>query len=149
MIAIFPRPVARNCGTISFASTLYLLPVLDRLVVDVPERWQPEIRLGLQEALVNAVKHGNNLDPSKLISIRFSVTERFYSWVIANQGEGFNPPTVSFNRCDEYLPCCEQECGRGMFILHQVFDEVRWNIEGTELTLGKQISERFRFPLIG
>jgi len=55
-------------------------------------RWRAELRLGLQEALVNAAKHGNNLDPSKLVIVRFSLANDHYWWVIADQGCGFNPP---------------------------------------------------------
>ncbi|MCS6815082.1 MAG: anti-sigma regulatory factor [Cyanobacteria bacterium] len=148
MIAISRRPIGRIANTVSFASTLYLCPVLDVLVAEVPERWRSEIRLGLQEALVNAVKHGNKLDPGKLIRVNFSVVERFYWWVITNQGQGFTPPAANLASLDDYLPCCEQECGRGLFILYQIFDEVQWNDDGTQLTLGKQLHDRFRFPLI-
>ncbi len=149
MIAISSRPSRRSCNTVSFASTLYLCPVLDLLVAEIPERWRPEVRLGLQEALVNAVKHGNRLDPGKLIWVRFSVVERFYWWVITNQGKGFTPPVANTSSFEDCLPCCEQECGRGLYILHQIFDEVNWNDDGTQLTLGKQLHDRFRFPLIG
>lgn len=148
MIAISRRPTGQITNTVSFASTLYLCPVLDALVAEVPERWRSEVRLGLQEALVNAVKHGNKLDPGKLIRVNFSVVERFYWWVITNQGKGFTPPTANLASFDNHLPCCEQECGRGLFILYQIFDEVHWNDDGTQLTLGKQLHDRFRFPLI-
>jgi len=149
VIAISHRPVGRSCNTVSFASTLYLSPILDLLVEEIPERWRSDVRLGLQEALVNAAKHGNRLDPSKLIWVKFSVVERFYWWVIVNQGAGFTPPTIDVNTFDNHLPCCEQECGRGLFILHQIFDQVNWNEDGTQLTLGKQMNDRFRFPLLG
>ena len=49
-----PSSTRRNSSTVSFASTLYLCPILDLLLLKVPEELQPEIRLGLQEALVNA-----------------------------------------------------------------------------------------------
>ena len=55
----------------SFASTLYLCPILDLLTASIPEELEPEIRLGLQEALVNAAKHGNHLDPAKPWSFTF------------------------------------------------------------------------------
>ena len=56
MIAISHRPSGRTWNTVSFASTLYLCPILDLLLAEVPEQLQAEIRLGLQEALVNAAK---------------------------------------------------------------------------------------------
>ena len=75
MITISLRPVGRNWGTISFASTLYLCPILDLLLAEIPTQLQAELRLGLQEALVNAAKHGNNLDPSKTVIVRFSLID--------------------------------------------------------------------------
>jgi len=49
--------------SLSFTSTLYLRPILDALLESAPALMREELRLGLQEALVNAAKHGNQLDP--------------------------------------------------------------------------------------
>ncbi|HEY9861075.1 MAG TPA: anti-sigma regulatory factor [Candidatus Obscuribacterales bacterium] len=148
MIAVSLRPVGRNWGTVSFASTLYLYPILDLLLAEVPAQWQSEIRLGLQEALVNAAKHGNKLDPSKTVLVRFSVVENQYWWVISDQGSGFPPPASCSSGCSEHLPHNEKECGRGLYILYQVFDRVQWNAAGTELRLCKEVNNRFRLPLV-
>ena len=149
MIAISQRPVRRTWGTISFASTLYLCPVLDLLLAQIPSRWQAEIRLGLQEALVNAAKHGNKLDPSKTVSVRFSMVEGQYWWVISDEGPGFSPPCECHAELAEQLPQEEAENGRGLCILHQIFDQVHWNSQGTELRLCKQVKNRFlRQPLL-
>ncbi len=147
MITISPRPVGRNYGTISFASTLYLCPILDLLLAEVPYRWHAELRLGLQEALVNAAKHGNNLDPSKIVIVRFSLADDHYWWAISDEGCGFTPPCAEASPA-EYLPPEEAESGRGLCILHEIFDQVHWNAEGTELRLGKQMHHRFRLPLV-
>lgn len=148
MIAISLRPTSRKWGTVSFASTLHLCPVLDLLVADVPSRWQPDVRLGLQEALVNAAKHGNNLDPSKTILVEFFVLEDQHWWVISDQGEGF-VPACSCELDDDKTSIYEiDECGRGLYILHQIFDQVHWNPEGTELRLCKQVKSRARQPLV-
>ena len=143
MIAI-PIPWNRSkWSTISFASTLYLCPILDLLLANIPPEWRPEIRLGLQEALVNAAKHGNKLDPSKTIVVRFTVTTQQYSWVIVDEGSGFQPKCnckdIACNAL-EHLPMDEAENGRGLCILHEVFDYVHWNREGTQLTLSKKIA---------
>lgn len=148
MITISPRAVGRNCGTISFASTLYLCPILDLLLAEVPEQWHAELRLGLQEALVNAAKHGNNLDPSKIVIVRFSLENNHYWWVISDQGCGFTPPCSYHADPATYLPPEEAESGRGLCILREIFDSVEWNSEGTELRLGKQVNNRFRLPLV-
>jgi serine/threonine-protein kinase RsbW len=147
VIAISLRPVGRDWGTISFASTLYLCPILDLLLEQIPRKWQPEIRLGLQEALVNAAKHGNNLDPSKTVVVHFSVVNDEYWWIISDQGSGF---THNCDRSDHEcsLPDNESESGRGLCLLHQIFDHVHWNRQGTELRLCKQVNSRSRLPLI-
>ncbi|BAZ01219.1 putative anti-sigma regulatory factor [Tolypothrix tenuis PCC 7101] len=143
MITISLRPVGRYWGTISFASTLYLCPILDLLLAEIPERMQAELRLGLQEALVNAAKHGNNLDPSKTVLVRFSLIDNQYWWIISDQGNGFSPSSESDSDCDpdpiDYLPPDEAESGRGLCLLHQIFDQVEWNRKGTELRLCKQL----------
>lgn len=146
MIAISLRPTSRKWGTVSFASTLHLCPVLDLLIADVPPRWQPDVRLGLQEALVNAAKHGNNLDPSKTILVEFFVLEDQHWWVISDQGQGF-VPACSCELDDGKSSIHEvDECGRGLYILYQIFDQVHWNPEGTELRLCKQLKHRLRQP---
>lgn len=142
MIAISSRPVRRHWNTVSFASTLYLLPILDLLLSEIPSQWRAEVRLGLQEALVNAAKHGNNLDPSKTILVRFSITANQYWWVISDQGNGFKPTQCCDSSSEAQLPYEERECGRGLYILHQIFDQVQWNHQGTELRLCKCVDNR-------
>lgn len=148
MIAVSSRPAKRGWNTVSFASTLYLLPVLDLLLSEIPSRWRAEVRLGLQEALVNAAKHGNNLDPSKTIEVRFSVGADQFWWVISDQGPGFQPPHSCDRAQDQHLPYHERECGRGLYILHQIFDTVQWNSQGTELRLCKCVKGSSRDPLL-
>jgi serine/threonine-protein kinase RsbW len=133
--------VIHRWTTLSFASTLFLHPVIDLLLAEIPDAIQAklELRLGLHEALVNAAKHGNKLDPSKLILVRYSAVEGQFWWVIADQGCGFQPdyPNVAATDCP---PCVEAECGRGLYILQQIFDQVYWNAEGTELSLYKRLT---------
>jgi anti-sigma regulatory factor (Ser/Thr protein kinase) len=140
--------VGRKWGTVSFASTLHLGPVLDLVMVDVPARWRAEVRLGLQEALVNAAKHGNDLDPHKTVAVEFFILEDEYWWIIADQGLGFEPNDCCANDCYSASLDRQDDCGRGLYILHQVFDQVHWNAQGTELRLCKHVKNRMRLPLI-
>lgn len=140
MIAIALPSPKRHWSTLSFASTLYLYPILDLLLTNIPEELQPEIRLGLQEALVNAAKHGNNLDANKTIVVQFSATKEGYIWIISDEGSGFcAAEDIPQNADCPDLPSEEAENGRGLCILHQIFDQVRWNYQGTQLTLAKRI----------
>ena len=124
--------------TISFPSTLYLSPILDLLLYRVPKKHHPEIRLGLQEALVNAAKHGNQLDPTKTVQVKFCYRPGEYSWIVCDQGDGFIQEASSpFDELD--LPPEESENGRGLCILDQIFDQVLWNHKGTQVRLYKQV----------
>lgn len=140
MIAISLPTQKANTSTISFTSTLYLYPILDLLLANVPPEWQPDLRLGLQEALVNAAKHGNNLDPTKTVVVKFSATKEGYCWVISNEGNGFTPKCNCENGRE--FPPEEEEHGRGLCILHEVFDRVHWNSKGTQLRLSKAFKNK-------
>ncbi len=140
MIAISLPPAKRSWRTMSFTSTLYLCPILELLLADIPETIKPEMRLGLQEALVNAAKHGNELNPEKTIIVQFSATESEYTWVISDQGAGFAPRCRCQDYLDEQLSMEEAESGRGLCLLYQLFDHVHWNAQGSQLTLCKHIS---------
>lgn len=147
MIAISLPSARRNWNTLSFSSTLYLYPILDLLLSNIPSFLEPEIRLGLQEALVNAAKHGNKLDPKKTVLVEFCITNKGYSWVISDEGIGFSRQSCACeNNTIPHLPPEESENGRGLCILHQVFDEVHWNAQGTRLHLSKT-SKKARFKL--
>ena len=142
-------PVKSEWDKVSFASTLFLCPILDNLLLAVPSKWYAELRLGLQEALVNAAKHGNNLDPQKQVIVRFCFEEGAYWWIISDEGGGFRPPARDVPENSTCLPKIESESGRGMFLLHQIFDRVVWNRQGTEICLCKQLSTQVdREPLL-
>jgi anti-sigma regulatory factor (Ser/Thr protein kinase) len=131
---------------VSFASTLYLEPILEDILLEVPQLWQPHLKLGLQEALVNAVKHGNGLDPAKSIIVEYSVLANTYWWSITDEG---NPPPNSAHQSCSLSDTIDHqaECGRGFYILRRLFDEVHWHLETNCLTLCKYIDE-LQIPLI-
>lgn len=145
MVVTPVRPVGQKWSDLSFTSTLYLAPVLDLLLDEVPSEWQPEVRLGLQEALVNAVKHGNALDPCKQITVKFSIVSEMYWWVITDQGCDLQSAYDSSK--DDPTPCHDLECGRGFYILRKIFDHVHWDSGSHRLTLCKKI-ERLSKPII-
>ncbi|HEY9845439.1 MAG TPA: anti-sigma regulatory factor [Candidatus Caenarcaniphilales bacterium] len=148
MIETSVRPVGHPWRDISFSSTLYLRPIIDLLLVEIPLSFRAEVRLGLQEALVNAAKHGNNLDPSKVVFVRFCMIRQQYWWIISDQGSGFTPPCRGSTAVPQPLPHEDHGCGRGLYILYQIFDRVHWNPQGTRLSLGKHVNRRSKLPLL-
>ena len=89
------------------------------------------IRLGLHEALVNAVKHGNKFDSSKIIKVKRIITPHWWVWIIQDQGQGMKQDKRKFN-----LPKrIDSVSGRGLFIIKECFDDVRWSPKGNKLQL--------------
>ncbi|QEY31590.1 ATP-binding protein [Synechococcus sp. RSCCF101] len=114
-------------------STLQLSPLLEVLLEPVPcKEHTAELQLGLQEALVNAVRHGNGCDPRKVVRIRRVMTPNWMVWQIQDEGGG-----VPSGSRDALLPeQPEATCGRGLFLIHHCFDDVRWSPRGNRLQLG-------------
>ena len=89
------------------------------------------IRLGLHEALVNAVKHGNKFDSSKVIKVKRIITPHWWVWIIQDQGQGMKQDQRKFT-----LPRrIDSVSGRGLFIINECFDDVRWSPKGNKLQL--------------
>lgn len=141
MVLTASPSIRRKSGSLQFASTLYFQPVIAFLLEGVPQRWQAEIRLGLQEALVNAARHGNGLDPNKKITVQYCNQGDNFSWTITDQGNGI---VDCFNQ-DCTVPHQLSEQGRGLFILHQIFDRVTW--QGHTLYLEKRLTPQ-KHPFI-
>ena len=134
-------PSVKKWESLSFTSTLYLCPILDALLEPTPHLLHDELRLGLQEALVNAAKHGNRLDPQKIVSVRHARADGYYWWIVTDQGEGFQKEGLAQPvSCPAPDSPFVSECGRGLYILHQVFDQVRWSDDGREVYLAKRLS---------
>jgi len=93
------------------------------------------IKLALEEALVNAIKHGNQMDRSKKVTIRYQVsTERFHI-KIADEGKGFDPEDVPDPMAPENL---ERPCGRGLLLMRHYMTEVTYVPPGNQLTMSKE-----------
>lgn len=113
-------------------STLQLAPLIELLVEPVGcQLLQSRLQLGLQEALVNAVRHGNGCDPSKCVRIRRIESPRWWIWQVQDEGSGLAP----HDRVATLPEHCEASAGRGLFLIHHCFDDVRWSRRGNRLQL--------------
>ncbi len=72
------------------------------------------VRLALEEALINAIKHGNRMNPQKKVRVECSITEQRLRVAITDEGEGFKPEDVPDPTTDENL---ERPCGRGIMLM--------------------------------
>lgn len=93
------------------------------------------IKLALEEALTNAVKHGNKLDPAKQVSIDYHVTEDEVRITICDEGGGFHPEQVPDPTLDANL---EKPCGRGVMLIKAYMTKVSFNDAGNCVTMIKR-----------
>ena len=93
------------------------------------------IRLALEEALINAVKHGNKFDKAKKITVTADVGAERAAITVADEGVGFNPAAIPDPTADENL---EKPCGRGIMLMRAYMDEVSYNERGNEVRLVKR-----------
>jgi serine/threonine-protein kinase RsbW len=93
------------------------------------------IKLALEEALTNAVKHGNACDPSKDITVRYAVTPEKAVFVVRDEGGGFIPEQILDPTTPERLPLPE---GRGIMLMRAYMDEVIFRDHGREVYFAQQ-----------
>jgi serine/threonine-protein kinase RsbW len=93
------------------------------------------IRLALDEAIVNAIKHGNQLDPEKTVRINCLIQSDLFRVEIEDQGSGFQLEDVPDPTDDENL---ERPCGRGIMLMRSFMSRVEYNSLGNHVILEKQ-----------
>src|SRR4051794_27163485 len=81
-----------------------------------PDRDLFAMRLAVEEAVVNAVKHGNRGDPDRQVRVRYCVGERRALATIADEGPGFDPAGVPDPLAPENL---DRPCGRGLLLIRK------------------------------
>jgi serine/threonine-protein kinase RsbW len=92
------------------------------------------IKLALEEALVNAIKHGNQLDRDKKVHIAYSIHADRFEIRITDEGPGFDPGDVPDPTAIENL---ERPCGRGLMLMRHYMTEVAYNASGNSVTMSK------------
>ena len=99
---------------------------------DYARRFNLNFRVGLTEALSNAMLYGNNSDPKKRVRVEVTVRVEEVAVRVTDQGVGFDPAAVP----DPTLPDnITKSGGRGIFLMKALMDEVRFNDRGNSVTL--------------
>jgi serine/threonine-protein kinase RsbW len=108
--------------------------ILERLK---KENWDRDtlfaVRLSVEEALANAIQHGNRQDPAKNVRLQFDLDRQKHQVTITveDEGKGFKP---SADRPSK---------GYGLILIHQLMDEVRFNAKGNQVKMTKKCELSF------
>ncbi len=99
-----------------------------------PEESSFAVRLALDEALSNAVRHGNKLDESKKVTVEYAISATRVTISITDEGPGFEPEAVPDPTLDENL---DQPHGRGLMLMKAYMTEVHYSDNGKRVTMTK------------
>lgn len=134
-----PRDAWRSDRVRTLAEGQALLQRVVELMIlaGFPERDIFSVRLAVEEAVVNAIRHGHRGDASKLVSIRYAVDANQVFAEIEDEGPGFDPDRLPNPLSPENL---ERPSGRGVFLMRHYMTSVQFNDRGNCVTLCKRKS---------
>jgi serine/threonine-protein kinase RsbW len=92
------------------------------------------IRLAIEEALVNAIKHGNQMDRTKKVRVAYRVESDRFDVLIADEGQGFDPNDLPDPTAVENL---ERPCGRGVMLMRHYMTVVDYRDRGNTVCMSK------------
>ncbi len=94
-----------------------------------------DLALGLEEALANALEHGNGRDRSKRIFVHYRVTPDQAVVEIEDEGNGFDPQSVADPTLNDNL---HRIRGRGIFLMRALLDGVSYRAGGSLVRIVKR-----------
>lgn len=95
------------------------------------------VRMAVEEAVVNAVRHGHQGDPTKVVCVRFRVGRQQVLVSVEDEGAGFAPDRVPNPLAPEGLA---RSSGRGLFLIRAYASWVRYNVQGNRVTFCRRRS---------
>ena len=138
------EPIIKG-NMITIPSSLEYLTNIDDFIegilrgFEVEESLIADIAISVSELVNNSVNHGNKSDSDKTVSVSISKDGNEVVITIADQGQGFDPQTIS-NPLDEVNLL--KDTGRGIFIVNALMDkvDVKTTESGTTTTITKSIA---------
>ena len=92
------------------------------------------INLALEEAITNAIRHGNKLDPDKKVHVEARITDERAEIVIEDEGPGFKRDDIPDPTAHENLEKCS---GRGILLIEAYMSRVTWERGGRRVKMVK------------
>jgi serine/threonine-protein kinase RsbW len=120
------------------ASRMIMDELLEQLGV---HGWAPSdifaIHLAAEEAIVNAIVHGNKLDPTKVVQVSCVVSPILARIEVTDEGSGFDPSSVPDCRLEDRL---DAPSGRGVMLMRTFMTRIEYSGRGNCVLMEKQRS---------
>ena len=129
---------ATNLYTLQLQSVPESITILENLIEEIADKYKisddvfANMMTCLNEALNNAMIHGNKQDPAKKVIINAEIEGRRITWTVTDEGPGFDYVHLADPTAPENL---ESLTGRGVFIIKHLADQCIFNSKGNEVEL--------------
>lgn len=104
-----------------------------------------DIKLAAEEAMINAIKHGNRFQEGLPVVIDFKRSKDRVSISVQDAGKGYDYTRVPDPTLDENIA---KGNGRGVFLIRRIMDEVHFNKSGNKIEMVKYIKKKDKEGLI-
>lgn len=100
----------------------------------VDESVQFDVRLAAEEAIRNAIVHGNHSDKKLPVAVSYTLDKNKIEIEVEDRGEGFDVKKIPDPRTKDYVM---KEGGRGIFLMQELMDRVKYNEKGNKVKMTK------------
>ena len=90
------------------------------------------VMIAVTEAVNNAIRHGNNSDKSKNVTLISEYEENNVKFIVCDEGPGFDFTNLSDPTAPENI---EKLGGRGIFLMQQLSDEMHFYNQGRNVEM--------------
>lgn len=101
-------------------------------VCELSDEIYGKLLLAVVEALNNAIVHGNKNSSEKKVTVHYQLNNEVIIYTISDEGDGFDPNSLPDPTAPENL---EKDCGRGIFLMKNLADEVIFSDNGRTVCL--------------
>lgn len=120
-----------------------VLGYIQELCTTVQECTLFELKVVLNELILNAIRHGNKGQITKNVSITTGIAKADQVFIIvADEGEGYDYKCIveRNSNIEEMLDICDmKETGRGIFLVKNLCDKIKYNNKGNKIIVLKKI----------
>lgn len=132
------NPQAINSISIQIPSLIENIRIVESFIDNAKERFAlnddiyGNIMIAVTESVNNAIRHGNQNDKNKNVKLKAEFTSHTIKFMISDEGPGFDYDDLPDPTAPENL---DKPGGRGIFLMRNLSDEVRFNNLGREVEL--------------
>ena len=101
-------------------------------VIGISQENYGKILVSTLEAVNNAILHGNNSDPEKIVDIEIIYKSNELRIKVTDEGSGFRPEEVPDPTMPENLEVLN---GRGVFLMSRLADKIKYSKKGNTVTM--------------